>query len=95
MQEAFKPLSKEEKLQIFRSLFKGREDAFAQRWESADGTRSAYYPAHTNRDETSYIPLSNKYLEDHLRGNKVIGIYAILQDNTTHFIAADFDGSKW
>lgn len=39
-------LSKEQKIELFRSLFKGREDVFAQRWESQDGQRSAYYPAY-------------------------------------------------
>lgn len=88
-------LTKEQKIEIFRSLFKGREDVFAQRWESPDGTRSAYYPAYTNREKTNYLALNDWLIEEHLRGNKVIGIYTIRQDNSTHFVAADFDGVGW
>ena len=73
-----KPLTKQEKIEIFRSLFKGRDDVFAQRWESTDGAKSAYYPAHSNKEKTAYIPLSDRYIEDHLRGHRVIGIYTIL-----------------
>jgi hypothetical protein len=32
------------KIALFRSLFRGREDAYAQRWQRADG-RSGYAPA--------------------------------------------------
>lgn len=88
-------LSKEQKIELFRALFKGREDVFAQRWESQDGQRSAYYPAYTNRDKTDYLPLSDWLIEDHLRGNRVVGIYTIQQDNTCNFVAADFDGEGW
>ena len=57
-------LTKEQKIELFRSLFKGREDVFAQRWESQDGQRSAYYPAYTNRDKTDHLPLSDWLIED-------------------------------
>ncbi len=88
-------LTKEQKIELFRSLFKGRDDVFAQRWESSDGQKSAYYPSYTDRAKTQYLPLTDRLIEDHLRGNRVIGIYTILQDNTTNFIAADFDGEGW
>lgn len=46
-------LSKEQILQqrkdLFRSLFKGREDVFALRWTSHDGSKSGYMPACSNR----------------------------------------------
>ena len=46
-------LSKEQILQqrknLFRSLFKGREDVFALRWTSSDGSQSGYMPACSNR----------------------------------------------
>ena len=37
-----------EKIRIFMSLFKGRDDVYAKRWESKDGTRSGYSPACRN-----------------------------------------------
>src|SRR5580692_2402214 len=46
--ETAAPVDKEERakkrIALFRSLFRGREDAYAQRWERADG-RSGYAPA--------------------------------------------------
>ena len=46
-------LNKEQILQqrkdLFRSLFKGREDVFALRWTSSDGSKSGYMPACSNR----------------------------------------------
>lgn len=42
------PVDKDERARkrvaLFRSLFRGREDVYAQRWESVDG-RSGYAPA--------------------------------------------------
>jgi len=46
--ESAPPEDKDERarkrIALFRSLFRGREDAYAQRWERADG-RSGYSPA--------------------------------------------------
>jgi len=41
-------LSTSEKIQIFRDLFKGREDVFAVRWEKRDGSASGYTPVCLN-----------------------------------------------
>lgn len=43
----------EERIGLFRSLFRGREDAYAIRWESNDG-RSGYMPK-ADRDWKSYL----------------------------------------
>ena len=43
------PVDKEERargrIALFRSLFRGREDVYARRWENDDG-RNGYVPAH-------------------------------------------------
>lgn len=41
-------LSSTEKLQIFRNLFRGREDVFAVRWEKQDKSASGYTPVCLN-----------------------------------------------
>jgi len=98
-----------EQLQIFTSLFKGREDVFAIRWER-DG-RSGYMPAYDlNWDEyathkakggalkdfpnKTYSKLTEKRLINHLSGKEVIGLYPLLPNNSSWFIAADFDESQ-
>jgi hypothetical protein len=90
------------------SLFRGRQDVFAIRWER-DG-RSGYMPAYDlNWDEfaihkanggtlkafanKSYSPLTEQRLLNHLSGKEVIGLYPLLPDNSSWFIAADFDAS--
>lgn len=100
-------LSTQEKITLFRSLFRGREDVYAQRWESQGG-RIGYSPR-TERDWQAYsaakpadrkrvdketrgnIPLSDEALHSHLVGKQTLGIYPLLLDETCWFLAADFD----
>ncbi len=96
----------QDNLEIFKSLFKGRRDVFAIRWEKDN--KSGYVPAYDlNWDEFKkhkenggslkdfankrYAPLTDVRLGNHLSGKEVIGIYPLLPDNTSWFIAADFD----
>lgn len=95
---------------LFRSLFRGREDVFAVRWEK--GSKSGYMPAvfydpyrfrahkmnggtFQNFNEKSYLKLNDEQIQKHLNGFHQIGVYPLLQDNTTWFLAADFDKSNW
>jgi superfamily II DNA or RNA helicase len=95
-----------EKIRIFTALFKGREDAFAVRWER-DG-KSGYTPAYdlnwvefskhkanggTLKDfpEKQFSKLTDQRITNHLTGKEVIGLYPLLPDNSSWFIVADFD----
>jgi superfamily II DNA or RNA helicase len=97
-------------ISLFRSLFKGREDVFAIRWEK--GSKSGYMPAYffdpyrykahvmrggtfQNYAEKTYLHLTDEQIAKHLSGNQHIGLYPLLQDNTSWFIAADFDKNNW
>jgi superfamily II DNA or RNA helicase len=97
-------------IQLFLSLFKGREDVFAVRWEK--GNKSSYMPAvfydpyrfrahkmnggtFQNFTEKSYLKLTEEQIQKHLDGFHHIGVYPLLQDNTTWFLAADFDKDNW
>lgn len=97
-------------ISVFRSLFKGREDVFAIRWEK--GNKSGYTPAvfydpyrfrahkmnggtFQNFTEKSYLKLTDEQIQKHLDGFHQIGVYPLLQDNTTWFLAADFDKANW
>jgi superfamily II DNA or RNA helicase len=103
-------VSPSSQIQIFRSLFKGREDMFAVRWEK--GNKSGYMPAYfydpyrlrahkmnggtfQNFTEKSYLKLTDEQIQKHLEGFHQIGVYPLLQDNTTWFLAADFDKANW
>lgn len=99
-----------DQLKIFKSLFKGREDVFARRWEKGD--KGGYMPAYRfdpyryrlhqakggtfqNYGEKEYLPFTEEQIIKHLEGSQLIGIYPLLKDNTSWFIAADFDKTTW
>ncbi len=88
-------LSREERVRLFISRFKGREDIFARRWHKWDGSVSGYAPVYTDYRKFAYEPFTSIWAERHLLGNAVLGVYPLLHDNTSWFIAADFDGDKW
>ncbi|HEY4499115.1 MAG TPA: DEAD/DEAH box helicase family protein [Candidatus Paceibacterota bacterium] len=88
-------LSRHERVALFRSLFKGREDVFARRWEKWGGGVSGYAPVYTDQDKERYEPLTDNWVEKHLIGTATVGIYPLLQENTSNFIVADFDGDNW
>ncbi|MDO8667888.1 MAG: DEAD/DEAH box helicase family protein [bacterium] len=105
-------LTPQEKISLFKSLFRGREEVFAVYWEKADKSASGYTPACLNEwkagvcyklqrqkckdcPHANYTGLNDYYIEEHLRGNKIYGIYPLLEDNHSYFIAADFDGKNW
>jgi len=99
-----------DKITFFMSLFKGRDDVYAQRWQNKDG-RFGYTPCCLNEwkkglcrkplvkcsecEEKSFDGLNQKVIEAHLRGNTVVGIYPLLQDETCYFLAIDFDDKGW
>ena len=99
-----------QKVTLFRSLFRGREDAYPIRWESKAG-RSGYSPACNNEwmpgicekprikctdcPNQAFPPVSEDAIYEHLSGRRTLGVYPLLLDDTTWFIAADFDGSTW
>lgn len=108
--------SPQEKIDLFRSLFKGREDVYALRWYNTKTGKSGYSPVCQNKwrpgvcnmpktkcadcKYRSFATLADKALYDHLSGKDefcrdVIGIYPLLPDETTHFLAIDFDENDW
>lgn len=99
-----------ENIHLFSSLFKGREDVFAVRWEKGDkkGYMPSYfydpymYRAHKmkggtfqNYKDKSYLPLNDNEIAKHLNGIQQIGVYPLLPDNTSLFLVADFDKENW
>lgn len=93
--------SPKEKVKLFRSLFKGREDVYPERWKSKNG-KAGYSPAYDKskgfvkdiKDRVN-IPMTNQTIFDHLSGKIVAGVYALLENDYCHFLAADFDKKSW
>ncbi|SFE67184.1 hypothetical protein SAMN05518672_10925 [Chitinophaga sp. CF118] len=97
-------------IESFTSLFKGRNDVFALHWEKGakSGYMPAYhfdpyrYKVHkmkggtlSNFPEKTYQHLTEEQIKRHLQGTQLIGLYPLLTDNTSWFIAADFDEENW
>ncbi len=75
----------EEKIQLFRSLFKGREDVFPRRFENTKTGKSGYAPVCRNEwaagicqkpkiacqdcNFRAFIPVSDEIIRNHLKGN--------------------------
>jgi superfamily II DNA or RNA helicase len=99
------------KIHLFMSLFKGRSDVYAKRWENKNKGISGYSPVCLNQwqagvckkpkiscskcENKDYAALDEDAIENHLRGNIVAGVYPMLQDETCHFLAVDFDEADW
>jgi hypothetical protein len=105
------PSTPEKKISLFRSLFRGREDVYAKRWEGKRG-KSGYSPAgvmdwgaiHAARPEErkkvarktrTLQPLTDSAIRDHLTGKQTVGVYPLLPDETCWFLAVDFDEKSW
>src|SRR3990167_1150637 len=104
-------LSTGDKVALFRRLFRGRTDVYPVRWESRTSGKSGYAPACANEwragggekprikcgdcSQRLLIPLSDAVIYDHLAGKQTVGIYPLLEDDTCHFLAVDFDESEW
>ena len=97
-------------IEIYKSLFRGREDIYAVRKEK--GGKAGYMPEydvdwthwkeHQARgggfDSYKYkkpVHLDDSIILSHLKGEKTCGIYPLMSDNTSFFIAVDFDGMNW
>lgn len=94
--------SPEEKVKLFRSLFRGRDDVYAVRWEGRNNGKAGYSPAHRHvwgvhhsEQPKEYFPLSDQVIHDHLTGKLTAGVYPLLADETCWFLAADFDKATW
>jgi hypothetical protein len=113
----------ETKIALFRSLFKGREDVYAKRFESKKTGKAGYQPLCRNEwirgmcekpktncsncNHRSFEPVTDEVIRYHLEGYSpaknewgnpipfVMGIYPLLQNETCHFLAIDFDKEAW
>ncbi|MFV1873473.1 MAG: TOTE conflict system archaeo-eukaryotic primase domain-containing protein [Oleiphilus sp.] len=100
----------EQKIAIFRGLFRGRTDIFANRWQNKQG-RSGYSVACNNEwvqgtchkprikcqdcNHRQFTELNDEIIYRHLAGQQIVGLYPLMPDNTCYFLAADFDKGQW
>ena len=103
-------LSTQDKVDLFASLFQGRSDIHAVRWENKQG-RNGYSLACANEwqqnvchkpkikcgecTNQSFLSLDKKAIYDHLAGQRIVGLYPLLGDDSCKLLAVDFDKSDW
>ena len=104
-------ISPEDKIALFRRLFRGREDVYPKLWQNQKTAKKGYSPACSNEwvrgvcekprikcgdcPNQAFLPVSTDVVLSHLQGRHVIGVYPILRDETCWFLAADFDKESW
>ena len=89
-------LSIDEKIKIFRALFKGREDVYARRFENIATNKTGYFPV---KNGELFLPITDEVIKSHLQGYSekessycghkkdfTIGIYPLLENDTTNFL---------
>jgi sugar phosphate isomerase/epimerase len=101
----------DEKIELFLSLFCGRNDVYAKRWENKNSLKSGYSQACYNDwvaggcekpkvkcgecKNSRFVPFDKMAIMRHLQGKEVAGIYPMLPDETCLLLAIDFDKDGW
>ncbi len=104
-------LTPSQKAELFRGLFRGRQDVYAVRWESSSNGRSGYAVACANEwvqgicqkprikcgecPHKKFKPLDFNAVYGHLSGKHVAGLYPLLPDSSCYLLAVDFDKEDW
>ena len=105
------PRTNEEKVALFRSLFRGRTDVFPKYWQNPKKRTEGYAPACANEwvrgvcekprvkcgecPNQAFNGVTDRVIIDHLRGRHIAGVYPLLEDATCWFLALDFDKADW
>lgn len=104
-------MSPADKVRLFRSLFRGREDVYPRLWENAKTGKKGYAPVCRNEwrpgicekprikcgecPHRAFVPVTDETIVGHLQGHHTIGVYPMMLDETCAFLAADFDKATW
>ena len=98
------------KVELFASLFRGREDVFPHRWEKLAKGKSGWCPRCDNEwkdgcnkprvkcgecpNQAFPVPDEGELLK-HLRGRHVMGVYPLLAGDMCWLLAIDLDECSW
>ena len=100
-----------EKVELYQSLFRGREDVYARLWQNKRTLKVGYSPVCKNEwdhglcqkfrvkcfdcPNREFAPLTNQVILNHLEGKLTAGVYPLLRDESCYFLAIDFDKQSW
>ena len=96
-----------EKIALFRSLFRGRDDVYPRRWENPCTRRAGYAPVCENEwkprlcekpkvrcgacPNQAFRLVTDESINSRLRGRETLDVYPMLSDGACWFLAVDFD----
>jgi hypothetical protein len=89
------------KLALFRSLFAGREDVHATRWENPRTGAAGWSPAErggwarAHKGPREYLPLTDEVIARHLTGEATVGRYPLLAGGCLPAAGLRLDGGTW
>ena len=105
------PRTPADKVKLFRQLFRGRPDLYPTRFVSKKTGKPGYAPACSNKfvpgvcelpkvkcsdcTRQAFKPVDDAAVIAHLKGQHVMGVYPMQDDETCWFLAVDFDKSAW
>jgi hypothetical protein len=105
------PQTPADKVKLFRRLFRGRSDLYPTRFVSKKTGKTGYAPACSNKfvagvcelprvkcsdcTKQAFRPVDDMAVLAHLKGQHVMGVYPMLENETCWFLAVDFDKSTW
>ena len=78
---------------LFRDLFQGRNDVYAQRWHNTRTGKTGWSPvvkggwANARQRDKEYVPLVDEVISDHLGGQFHAGLYPLLRDDSCRLLA--------
>ncbi|MBI9011141.1 MAG: DEAD/DEAH box helicase family protein [Clostridiales bacterium] len=100
----------QKKVELFKSLFVGRTNVVAKRWESNNG-KTGYSPYCMNEWQSgvcekprvkckvcktkNFVGLNYKVIESHLKGNVTLGLYPLMEQDLCKLLVMDFDKKNW
>jgi hypothetical protein len=96
--------SLEDKIALFHTLFRGREDVYSTWWINQRTGASGFAPAIKGGwarrvtgvplTPNDYLPVTDEVIREHLSGRQTVGVYPLLPDDKCWFLACDFDGKR-
>ena len=86
-----KEFSKIEKIELFRELFISRADIYAKKWKSKDGAKEGFSSVSSTFMGEDYLPLTNKEIEEHLRGNIFLASYLINKNQECSYVVLELN----
>ena len=82
----------QDKVRLFRSLFAGRADVYAQRWENQLKNKSGWSPVKLDvrrpQGAPRYAPMDDAVIGEHLSGRVTAGVYPLIDGDRCCFVAA-------